>query len=462
MWRGFAWHDQRAVINAEATTETSLPTGATGPLRAEWSVLGPLGRTVLIALVLSGVIAVVLAVAIPHQVEQWLLESEAESLGTVVRDLSNDGLIPSGSLSPAKLDEFDAAVQRRLLGREAVRVKVWTEDGTIVYSDARDLIGRSFAPSQDLLKAFAGETQMGAPDPTSLADSTERAYGALTEFYLPVHGPDGSVDAVFEVYEQAAPRLATVGRIRTYVWTSIVIGIGFLAVFIVVLFVRNGRAVARRRVEAERLLSDLVHAQEEERKRVVGALHDDIGQPLYRIHFGIEDCRARVEPGTAVDDELQRIGTLVREVEARLRTEFGRLRDEPGAVLDLAQAITDLAETTELETDLTVEVGLDDRLDLSLGQRVNLFRAAQEGVTNARKHARASTISMTLHRDNNTIVLDVEDDGVGISAAPGLGLVTTRERLEALGGGLLAERLNGRGTRFRAWVPAAVAGEARP
>ncbi len=448
-----ACHHQTTVNDIERTGQTKSPGGASGPLRAQWSVLGALGRTALVALVLSAVIAVVLTVAIPHQVEHWLLESEAESLGTVVRDLSTDGLIPLRELTPAELDEVDAAVQRRLLGRETVLVQVWTPDGRIVYSDDRDLIGRRFAPSQDLLAAFAGETVMGAPDATSPEDLPEREYGSLTEFYLPVEGPDGSIVAVFEVYEQAGPRQATVGRIRSYVWASIVIGIGLLAVFTVVLFYRNAREVARRQRQAELLLADLVYAQEAERKRVVGALHDDIGQPLYRIHYGIEDCLARVQPGSAVAEELERVGDLVRGVEARLRTELRRLRDEPGAEIDLAAAITDLAETTELETELTVELGLDEGLNLSLGQRVDLFRAAREGVTNARKHAEASAISVALYRDDGTVVLDVEDDGIGISAAPGLGLVTTRERLEALGGGLDVTKRDGEGTRFRAWLP---------
>ncbi len=427
---------------------------ATGPLRAEWLVLGTLGRTALVAVALSAVIAVLLALAIPHQVEHWLVESEADSLGTVVANLVTDELIPITDLTPLELDELDAAVQRRLLGRDAVQVNVWSDDGRIVYSDSRDLIGRSFPPSADLLEAFAGDVHIGTPNVDGVEEALEREYGPLTEFYLPVAGPDGSIEGVFEVYEQAAPRLATVGRIRISVWGSIVVGIGFLAVFTVVLFWRNGRVVTRRGRQAQRLLSELVHAQEAERRRVVGALHDDIGQPLYRIHYGIEDCRARVDPDTAIGDELARISELVRDVEARLRTELRRLSDEPGAEIDLVDAISDLAETTELETDVTVQLGLDDRLELSPTHRVNLFRAAQEGVTNARKHAGASTISIGLNREDGAIVLRVDDDGVGFSAAPGLGLTTTRERLETLGGGLEVRPLVAGGTRLRAWLPA--------
>jgi signal transduction histidine kinase len=449
------------VTNTDISGETDSDAGTTGLFRAEWSVLGTLGRTALVALVLSAVVTVALAVAIPLQVERFLIELEAESLASVVNDLSNDGLISSSELSATELGDLDAAVHRHLLGREAVRVKLWAPDGTIVYSDAQELIGQGFEPSRDLLEAFDGKTQTGVPDMTRPENAADRELGALTEFYLPVESPDGAVMAVFEVYEQADPLAATVGRVRTYVWGSVIIGIGFLATFTIVLFLRNGREVTRRRREAERLLADLVDAQEKERNRVIGVLHDDIGQPLYRIHFGIEDCRARVEPGTAVDDELARLDSLVRDVEARLRSQLRVLRDEPGAEVDLVEAITELAETAELETGLSIEVGLDDGLGLSLGQRVTLYRAAQEGITNVRKHADATTISLRLQRNDNTIVLDVEDDGVGIDAAPGLGLVTARERLEALGGGLQVETLNARGTRFRAWMPVAAEQEDR-
>ena len=132
------------MTNTDVSEDTDSDAGTTGLFRAEWSVLGTLGRTALVALVLSALVAVALAVAIPLQVERFLIESEAESLASVVNDLSNDNLIPSAELSATELNDLDDAVHRHLLGREAVRVKLWAPDGTFVYSDAHELIGQGF------------------------------------------------------------------------------------------------------------------------------------------------------------------------------------------------------------------------------------------------------------------------------------------------------------------------------
>jgi len=427
---------------------------AAGLFRAEWLVLGPLGRTALLALVLSAFVAVLLALWIPYRVERSLLASTSASLERVIDDLVASEGIPSSPVPAASLDQLDAAVRRRMLGRETVRVKIWSDDGTILYSDAPELIDETYPLSAELAAAFAGELVIRSPEVDRPENAAERDLGPLYEYYVPIRRSDGSVTAVFEAYERADPFVATVVSIRRYVWGSIAGGIGFLAIFIVILFVRNAIVVTRGRRQAEQLLADLVHAQEEERRRVVGSLHDDVGQPLYRIHYGIQDCRARVAPGSAIDDELARIGTLVHAVDEKLRSELRTLREEPGVELDLAHAITELAEVTEMETDLQVTVRAVDGNSLPLGHRMSLYRAAQESITNVRRHARAATVSMDLHRQGDAIVLDVADDGVGASAPAGLGLIATRDRLEALGGGLeLALRQEG-GTRFRAWVPA--------
>lgn len=427
--------------------------GAADLVRAEWTLLGPLGRSAFLALLLASGVAVVMAIAIPNRVEEFLLLSEGESLARVIDDMETREAVAAGLTDAESLDRLDTAVQRQLLGREVVRVKVWSHDGTIIYSDARELIGQRFTLSSDLTSAFAGDRHIGVPDADHPENESDWDLGSIREFYIPMLSPSGSVAAVFEVYERADPLLSTVASVRTYVWAVIWGGIGLSAVFTVILFARNGRAVIRRQREAERMLGELVRAQDEERRRVVGALHDDIGQPLYRIHFGIEDCRARVQPGSAIDDELARIGTLVHQVDGTLRSELRALRDEAGAELDLAGALNELAESTSTETGLTMTVRFDDRVDLPHVNRSSLFQAAREAITNTRKHARASEVSISVSRNGDSVMLEIEDDGIGCDRAPGLGLVTARERLELIGGGLQVTTRRSGGTRFRAWVP---------
>ena len=212
-------------------------------------------------------------------------------------------------------------------------------------------------------------------------------------------------------------------------------------------------AIEAVRQEAERLVASLVRAQEDERKRVMGALHDDIGQPLYRIHYGIEECRALVESETPVDAELAHVDELVLEVEQRLRSALRALSDDPKAELDLIDAIAELVETTELETDLSLSFEANGNPSLAAGHGASLHRAAREAVTNARKHAEATSVFIKLFEHDGTVFLEVVDDGIGFPGSLGLGLTAARDRLESVGGGLKVASQPEAGTRFSAWVP---------
>jgi len=428
------------------------PSLLAGAVRAEWSELGRLGRSTLVAAVVSGIVAVVLAVSIPRLAEHYLIEGEIDSLQRAIDDLVAGGVLDTASdrLDPVALNE---AIELRLSGREVERIKIWARDGEVIYSDAGYLVGNTYRVSESVRAAFRGEARAGRPNLDQPDNVGEAGLGELLEYYIPVPASSGEIIAVYEVYERAAPLLHTVGKIRGYVFISVGIGIGLLTVLLGVLIFRNGVYIMRRRRQAEQLLGDLIRSQDLERTQIVGALHDDIGQPLYRIHFGIEDCRARVEPGSEVDSELARIGMLTREVDARLRSELRLLTAGAGVDLDLPTGLRDLAEIAGQEAGLPVELVLDGDLSLPPVNRAVLLRTAQEAVVNIRKHAYATQVEIRAVRRGDTLVLDVTDDGVGISRRPGLGIMTTKQRLEAIGGGLSVRPRRGGGTVFRAWVP---------
>ena len=424
-----------------------------GVVRAEWLDLGRLGRTALVALVLLAVVLVALAVTIPRLVKQYLLEAERDSLVRAVQDLTAVGLIPQ----EANLVDLEALVQdidTRLPGREIVRVKIWTPDGTVVFSDAGVLVGNTYPLSEAVSAAFQGEAQFRTPDLDQPENVAERGLGDLIEFYVPVDDLRGDHILVYEVYERPGPLLHTVNDIRRYVLVSVTVGVGLLGALLAILFFRHGVRTMRRQRETERALGDLIRIQDEERTRIVGALHDEIGQPLYRILFGIEDCRARVEPGSPVDTELAGVGALARQVDARLRSELRFLNAGLGADLDLVTCLRELAAVTEGEAGL--RVGLETGGDLSLPpvNQAALLRAAQEGIINVRKHAFAHEVMIKATRSGDTIELEIVDDGVGIEGQRGVGIVTTSERLESIGGGLRVRRRRSGGTVFQAWVPA--------
>jgi len=103
-----------------------------------------------------------------------------------------------------------------------------------------------------------------------------------------------------------------------------------------------------------------------------------------------------------------------------------------------------------------IEVGgeLSDEPQASLKVKETIYRIAQESLTNAVKHARATQLSLWLRREGESIVLEVQDDGIGFDPAgsyPGhLGLHSMRERVARLGGRLEIQSAPGKGTSVSA------------
>jgi signal transduction histidine kinase len=421
-------------------------------LWAQWDALGRLGRVALLGVIFSLVIALLLGVAIPASLERGLINAHLETLTTVGTEMVDRGLIgPDGRLTD--LQALDAAVRDQLLGVDIVNVKVWDSSGTVVYSDDPSEIGATFPPAPDLTAALAGVAQAGHPG-EDMADKTATANaGHVWEFYVPITDDSGRVVVVLEVYHKATELHAILNATRRSVWISIGTGLLMLLVFTLGLVAANFRIVNQKRREAERLFVDLAQAQQEERIRIIGALHDDVGQPLYRVLYGLEGSRSQLAAHPAISDELSRIADLVRGVDRALRSELTILNQGEIDELDLDTLLSNLTDDVRRESPLDVELNLGNHSVVPLGARAALFSAAREALTNTRKHSHASQVTIEIKQDGRRLELEIVDNGSGPTGQVGVGLATTGSRLEAIGGGLEVTSSESGGTRFRAWVP---------
>ncbi len=421
-------------------------------LVAEWREMGWVGKAALVGILASVAIAIGLGFSIPNSAQTHLLEAQTDIMRNTARDLVSEGLLPSDGADAALMTEFDEQVRLRLLGGETVRVKVWNSDGLIVYSDAGELIGRRFELTEPAQAALKGEPSFFLSDLSDPAHALERDLGRLIEFYIPIEDSTGTVLGAFEVEQRVDALETTLGHIQRNVWISIGLGLGVLSVFMASLTLTGARLSNRRRRLAENLLGEALRAREEERKRIVGALHDDIGQTLYRLLYRLEGSQAKLDDPAVIGEELSGAAAMVREIDGNLRSELRLLHRSEVEDVGLEPALTELIEVTRAETDLDITLDVElDRLPGPVSASA-LFAAAEEGLINARKHARATAVSVRLWSDATRTTLEVVDDGVGVEASEGIGLATTRERLGALGGGLSVRRRRGGGTLLRAWV----------
>lgn len=424
---------------------------------SQWAELGPFGRAAFAGVALALVITVVLGVWIPNLVRRHILEARAELIASIGNEIADRGLVPVGPPGSDSYQRLREEVELSLLGGETVRVKLWTVDGTVTYSDDTRLVGRTFEVTPTARRALQGSPAYGVSDLSEPAHAYERPLGQLLEFFVPVRDPNGVVVGLFEVEQTVDSLDATLSKVRRNVWLAIGIGIGLLGIFMATLTVASGRALNRRRRQAERLLGALVNAQEEERRRIVGALHDDIGQPLFRLLYGLEGARSTMAEGDPVRAEMERLVDLTRDVDRTLRGELSLLHQGIEEELGLEPGLREVVATQRAESGLDIDLrtrGLD-HATVSGPAKVALLHAAREAIVNVRKHAEASHVAVTVAAVNGHVRLRVEDDGVGVRSEAGLGLVTTRERIEALGGSLRVSGSKGRGTIFQATIPTA-------
>lgn len=405
----------------------------TAALATEWREVGGLGRLAAIGLILSAVAAVLLGLSVQEAVRHHLLDVRTELIERVVDGLAADGLLPLGEGQPASAEAIANAVEHRLIGGEIVAVTMRDANGAIVYGQP----GPEQTPSLD----------------DRARPHVEQHRDGLLHFVLPVRGDDGSRVGTFEVFQQAASFNEVLARVRRNVWLSIATGLGTLGIAMGAFTLAHARALDRRRQHAEQLLRDLLRVEDAERRRIVGALHDDIGQPLYRLLYGLEGCRARLDGDDEISAEVERLAGLVREVDGTLRAELRHLHRSSLDALDLASALEAVAQDCRGECDLTVEVTVGLDREPTFVVRSVLLRAVQEALVNVRKHADASRVEIRARGDDRRVVIEVADDGRGPSGPRGLGLTTAAERLESLGGGLELTRANRAGAVLRAWAP---------
>ncbi len=207
----------------------------------------------------------------------------------------------------------------------------------------------------------------------------------------------------------------------------------------------------------------LVEVQETERREISRELHDRAGQGLTALGINLNILRGHISAESAATGRA-RLDDSLRLVEETVRSIRGVMDDLRPHVLDdygLLAALHWYGEQFFRRTGLPMEVRGEELISrLPLEVETALFRIAQEALTNVAKHARASTVTVTLDETADVIRLSVADNGIGFDPAavrrprerPGWGLITMQERAEAVGGRLWVDSQPGRGARIAAEV----------
>ena len=213
--------------------------------------------------------------------------------------------------------------------------------------------------------------------------------------------------------------------------------------------------------ERNALTRKLIAVQDEERRHLARELHDEFGQSLTAIaaqaaaasHTAERECPPLLE-------ECRSISRTTAGMMDTLRGTLVRLRppdiEELGLTLSLESLVASWNGFEKGRTQFDIAV-IGEVDDLPPSVAANLYRIAQEAITNAAKHAQARRVQLRLEAGDAEIVLSVEDDGEAtggsLAPKPGMGLLGMQERVVSLGGTLRFERRPAGGAWLVATIP---------
>jgi len=407
-------------------------------------------------------IGVIFGLAMLYFVERFIL-SRVTGLGAEIAALGQGGrrrvTVLSGNdevsaLSRAvnvMLDDLDAARANYVMATRAAKVGVWEllpgEGGLRVDPVIGELLGYAVGEEAEPLPLWLARLHAQDRERLRRVAATRRdalvfeeelrigaADGAVLWFLCrgrAVTGPDGETERIVGTAVDITELKRAAGSIRT-------------------------------------LSGQLMQAQESERTRIARDLHDNVAQDLSSLKIAYETLLDGLPgPGGELRERLEASSRLLARTIASVRELAYGLRPPDLEHLGLSQALGRLCEEAAQASGLAVSyagVGLEG-LDVDYDVAINLYRIAQEGLANVRKHAGAGQVAVRLVESYPRLILRIRDDGRGFdpdgkapagrdgAARPGMGLVNMRERAGLLGGSLRVLSAPGQGTTVVAEIP---------
>jgi signal transduction histidine kinase len=215
--------------------------------------------------------------------------------------------------------------------------------------------------------------------------------------------------------------------------------------------------------DREQVLRTLSNAMAEERAderlQIAGYLHDDLAQVLFRLSIQVDVARKLMDKGELmqVTEQLDKIRESKQETSDRIRALIRDLHRSPLGAKGLSEALESFTDEVGRDSGIRFHRDVED-VPLPAPIALLVYHIAREGVMNALKHARATDMWITVHEQDDSIVLQLRDNGVGFDmSAPGpeghFGMAMMRERAQVGGGTFEVESAPDEGATITARFP---------
>ncbi|MDX6475759.1 MAG: two-component system, NarL family, sensor kinase [Gaiellaceae bacterium] len=428
----------------------------------------PTARSVLARFALGSAAAIAVAVvggyfalrAVAIDEAKRATRTKVQEAGQLVEATLGNGLV---TRKPAAIGAVDDVVVGRVLSNSIVRVKIWSADGRVLYSDDPAEIGGHYALDPGQLRLLRdGGAKVEVTDLSRPENTLDRGRGELIEAYTRIRTPAGT-PLLFEVYQRFGSVTASARRLLAALAPPVLGAIALIVLVQAPLLWSLTRRLQRGHDEREALLGNAIAASARERRRIASYLHDGPVQDIAGLAFSLApladtaDARGATTEAGVLRTTVERLRRTVRDLRALLV----ELHPPHLAAAGLDAAIADLVSPLQANgTALSVSIDGADRLDRE--QEALIYRVAQEAVRNVIAYADAPSLRVELTVDGDGVArLTVADDGRGFDpgmrerrlAEGHLGLSLVEELVRQSGGTLEIASAEGAGTRVELEVP---------
>jgi len=391
--------------------------------------IASLASILLMAALLTLIYRQVVIKSIVHLGEEINVELAQTALNSVKSQLV-DYLVTVGEVEKAgaKIIPINAgleqAIQRIMTGTQVVRIKIYNRHGIVVFSTKAGQTGIDQRDNAGFVSAIGGKVAsklIYRDDLNPLDQATEE--DNLIQTYLPVHQTVTSpVQGVFEIYTDVNPLVAHAQYTQIVIATGVSLLLVLLYLALLAIVRRAEKIIAsqqntiRERTETLEILSaQLLSGQENEKKRIANYLHEDMAQTLSAIKYQVENT-CRMVGQKSAEENSRALNTIVSAIQQAIQQASALAMDLRPPSLDELGIVATVDwycrqfQVRHPEIRVEQEITLKET-DVSHALKIILYRVIQETLDNLVKHAQANYIRISLDKNDDSIVLAIEDSG---------------------------------------------------
>ncbi len=405
---------------------------------------------------------VVVGLFVTGRIEEVVVRNTANAtalyMESFISPLSQE-LAFQDNLAEADHAALDRILVETPLGRRVLSFKIWIKGAKVIQSSDQSIEGKTFEPTENLIKAWAGEVRADFNSLSDLEDEGEADLGVpLLEVYSPIRAKGtGEIIGIAEFYENATQLETDLIRARLTSWTAVALVMAAIWGLLFVIVLRGSRTIERQFVDLSDMAARNVSlrlkvqsaagrfsALNDQALRRIGAdLHDGPAQLMGFAALRLDALR-KAAPKDKTQAEIDQIEAAVKEAITDIRS-ISRGASLPDIdrkpIAEVIRGLVD-AHAGRTGSDVALTVDFAGRQDLPLAVKICVGRVVQEGLTNAWRHAGGVGQEVVIALAGQVLQVWVRDRGPGLKAGTdaaevfGLGLAGLAGRVESLGGSL--------------------------